>query len=283
MQKIRLAGVPEHFNFPVHQGIESGVFKDNGFEVEWHEYPDGTGAMNKSLRAGDVDMAIILLEGVVRDIANGNPTQIVQNYVSSPLLWGIHVAADSKFKTQEDLQSARIAISRYGSGSHLMAYLHADAMGWDTSDLKFVEIGTLDGAIEALSNDKADYFMWEHFTTKPVVDKGIFRWLGDFPTPWSSFVIVATKSFLEENAELGRQFLDQLNILTKDFKNSYSLSKTLSDRYLQKEEDVEKWLLKTQWSQKQVDNHEIKRVLDRLTQLQILENPIDSENFLRNI
>ncbi|MAZ26453.1 MAG: ABC transporter substrate-binding protein [Cytophagaceae bacterium] len=283
MKKIRLAGVPEHFNFPVHMGIENGTFKEHGIEVAWHEYPDGTGSMNKALRAGEVDMAIILLEGVVRDIVNGNPTHIVQNYVASPLLWGIHVAAGSKFKSERDLQCARVAISRYGSGSHLMAYLHADAMGWDTSTLKFVEIGTLQGAVDALTNNEADYFMWEHFTTKPVVDKGIFRWLADFPTPWSSFVIVATKKFLEENEQGCGQFLDALNFLTKDFKNTPGITKTLSQRYLQKEEDLNEWIKHTQWSQEQVSKQEIENVVQKLQQLDIIGKEIISKNILRKI
>lgn len=43
--------------------------------------------------------------------------------------------------------------------------------------------------------------MWEHFTTKPLVDKGIFKHLGDFPTPWSSFVIAATDVFIADQKE----------------------------------------------------------------------------------
>jgi hypothetical protein len=41
---------------------------------------------------------------------------------------------------------------------------------------------TIDGAVEALINASADYFMWERFMTKPLVDKGIFRRIGDCPT-----------------------------------------------------------------------------------------------------
>jgi hypothetical protein len=42
------------------------------------------------LRDGETDIAVILTEGIVKDIA-GNQVK-VQVYVESPLIWGIHVA-----------------------------------------------------------------------------------------------------------------------------------------------------------------------------------------------
>jgi hypothetical protein len=48
--------------------------------------------------------------------------------------------------------------------------------------LQFEIINTIDGAVEALTSGTADYFMWERFMTKPLVDKGIFRRVGDCPT-----------------------------------------------------------------------------------------------------
>jgi sulfonate transport system substrate-binding protein len=44
-QKLRVGGVPEHFNLPWHLAIERGLFTKNGVEVEWTDIPNGTGAM----------------------------------------------------------------------------------------------------------------------------------------------------------------------------------------------------------------------------------------------
>ena len=93
MTTLRVGGVPEHFNLPIHLCIEEGLFAEKGIHVEWVEFPGGTGAMNSALRNDEIDVAIILTEGIIKDIANGNPSKIIQNYVSSPLHWGIHVAA----------------------------------------------------------------------------------------------------------------------------------------------------------------------------------------------
>ena len=87
------------------------------------------------------------------------------------MIWGIHVAQDSIYKNLSELKGQKAAISRYGSGSHLMAYVNALKLKWNTaSDLQFEVVKDLDGAVESLSSKEADYFMWEKFTTKPLVD-----------------------------------------------------------------------------------------------------------------
>ena len=50
MIKIRIGGVPEHFNLPWHLAIEDGMFAHHGIDLEWIMFPEGTGAMNKALR-----------------------------------------------------------------------------------------------------------------------------------------------------------------------------------------------------------------------------------------
>jgi TRAP-type uncharacterized transport system substrate-binding protein len=82
-----------------------------------------------------------------------------------------------KYKTVSDLEDTKVAISRQGSGSQLMAYVNAHNHGWKTDTLQFEIVNTIDGAVEALNNGRADYFMWERMT-KPLVDKGIFRRMG---------------------------------------------------------------------------------------------------------
>jgi len=199
LKTVKIAGVPEHFNLPWLMAIEEGAFENRGINLVWKDVPEGTGKMSELLATEQTDLAIVLTEGIVKSIIEGNTVKIVQEYIGTPLQWGIHVAADSKFQNVEDLQNAIVAISRYGSGSHLMSFVNAKSNGWDTSSLNFQVVNTLDGAIEALKFGKADYFMWEHFMTKPLVDKGIFRRLGDCPTPWPSFVIAANEGFLDHN------------------------------------------------------------------------------------
>lgn len=126
MKTIRIAGVPEHFNLPWHLCIESGEFEEVGLDVQWTDVPEGTGKMCQMLRNNETDLAIILTEGIVKDITDGNESSIIQQYVQSPLIWGIHVDKNASYSTVSDLENTKVAISRPGSGSHLMAVVNAE-------------------------------------------------------------------------------------------------------------------------------------------------------------
>ncbi|RWX00364.1 substrate-binding domain-containing protein [Flavobacterium cerinum] len=271
MIPIKIAGVPEHFNLPWHLCIENAEFEDASILLEWTDVPEGTGKLCHMLRNGETDIAVILTEGIIKDIAAGNDSTIVQVYVESPLVWGIHVAAGSNYKTLADIENGKVAISRYGSGSHLMAFVNAKKQGWNTEKLEFEIINTLDGAVEALTEGRADYFMWERFMTKPIVDRGIFRRIDDCPTPWPCFVIAVRNEVLKNNPKAIETILDIINQTTSDFKEIPSIDRTLSERYEQKIEDINEWLKITEWSQKKLDKKTFDKVQDQLFELNIIE------------
>ncbi|SDS42548.1 ABC-type nitrate/sulfonate/bicarbonate transport system, substrate-binding protein [Formosa sp. Hel1_31_208] len=284
MKKINIGGVPEHFNLAWYLTLKNGEYKAKDINLRWKDYFGGTGAMNKALRDGEIDMAVILTEGIIKDIIDGNPSKIVQTFVRSPLIWGIHVASDSKFQTIEDLKGARAAISRYGSGSHLMAYINAENHQWNLDeDLQFEVIRNLDGAVEGLSNGNADYFMWEKFTTKPIVDNGIFRRIGNCPTPWPCFVIAVREDFLEHQLDDVKTILEIINNTTSEFKQIPSIDQTIANRYDQQLEDVQEWLTLTEWSQDVIDEKTINTIQDKLLSLDIIPEKIDYEKLVHII
>ena len=283
MKTVRIIGVPEHFNFPWLMAIEEGAFKTRGINLVWTDVPEGTGKMSEMLENGQAELAIILTEGIVKSIIEGNPVKIVQEYIATPLQWGIHVAANSTYQNVKDLKNTTVAISRFGSGSHLMSFVNARNQGWETSSLKFEIIHTLDGAIEALKSGTADYFMWEHFTTKPIVDAGIFRRLEDCPTPWPCFVIAATESFLLKNKEVLRHILEVINLYTTEFKLIPSIDRTLSNKYGQQLEDVREWLSLTQWSQSQLSAKAIENVQDYLYKLDLISHKLETDKLITNL
>ena len=288
MKTIKIVGVPEHFNLPWHLAIENGDFEKENIDLQWTDVPEGTGKMCQMLRDGETDIAVILTEGIVKDIIAGNPSKIVQVYVESPLIWGIHVAANSNYKTLADLENKKVAISRLGSGSQLMAYVNADNQsrlnsGWKTDDLQFEIVNTIDGAVEALNKGTADYFMWERFMTKPLVDKGVFRRIADCPTPWPCFVIAVREEVLENNLVLISKILAIINQTTEDFKDIPSIDKTLALKYHQKIEDIQEWLSLTQWSQKPLSVEMLNKVQNQLFQLKIIDKKGTFEDIVKTV
>ncbi|HET8735231.1 MAG TPA: substrate-binding domain-containing protein [Pricia sp.] len=281
MKTVKIVGVPEHFNLPWHMAIEEASFKNRGIDLQWTSVPEGTGRMCQMLQDDETDLAIILTEGIVKSIVAGNTAKIVQEYIASPLLWGIHVGAKSSYRSVSDLQNTKTAISRYGSGSHLMAYVNARNEAWDTTALRFEVIDNLDGAVKALTDGQADYFMWEHFTTKPLVDNGIFRRLGDCPTPWPCFVIAATDDFIAGHTRVLAHILETINGYTYEFKQIPSIDRTLANRYGQQLDDIRDWLSATEWSQAQVSIQNIENVQRTLGDLKLIDTILHPEKMLR--
>lgn len=272
MKTIKIGGVPEHFNLAWYLTLKNGEYKTKDINLRWQDYHGGTGQMTKALRNGDIDIAVILTEGIIKDIVEGNPSKIVQTFVESPLIWGIHVAHNSKFNSNAGLKGKRAAISRFGSGSHLMAYINAENHKWDLEkDLKFEVIQDLDGAVKALTNGDADYFMWERFMTKPLVDAQIFRCIDTLPTPWPCFVIAVRDAFLEKNENEVKTILEIINNTTSEFKDIPSIDKTLANRYNHKLEDVQAWLSLTEWSQEVLDEKTIDNIQSELLEVRIIK------------
>ena len=283
MKTVKIAGVPEHFNLPWHLCIENGEFEAVGIDLQWTDVPEGTGKMCQMLRDGETDIAVILSEGIVKDINAGNPSKIVQVYVESPLIWGIHVAANSNFKILSDLENKKVAISRLGSGSQLMAYVNANNQGWNTEKLQFEIVNTIDGAVESLTKGEADYFMWERFMTKPLVDKGVFRKIADCPTPWPCFVIAVRNEFLEKNEGSIELILEIINNTTQEFKEIPSIDRTLASKYHQKIEDIREWLRLTKWSQKPLEEKMLNKIQNQLFELKIIDKKGTFAELVKNI
>jgi sulfonate transport system substrate-binding protein len=276
MKQVNIGGVPEHFNLAWYLTLKNGEYKEENINLRWHDYYGGTGAMCKALRNGDIDIAVILTEGIIKDIIDGNPSKIVQTFVQTPLVWGVHVANHSNYITVEDLKGTKAAISRYGSGSHLMAYINAENNDWNLEkDLDFEVIKNLDGAVEGLTEGNADYFLWEKFTTKPLVDNGTFRRIDNCPSPWPCFVIAVREDFIKSNKKDLKTILDIINNTTADFKDIPSIDKSIANRYEQQIEDVREWLNITEWSQKLIDEKTVMNVQKELFALNIIPEIVD--------
>ncbi|WP_298763803.1 substrate-binding domain-containing protein [uncultured Polaribacter sp.] len=284
MTNLKVGGVPEHFNYPWYLTLKNKAYTKRNINLRWQDFPGGTGQMCKALRQGEVDIAIVLTEGIIKDIANGNPSKILQTFVSTPLIWGIHVGAKSKFTKMADLEHATIAISRFGSGSHLMAIVNAYNQGWNIENLKFKVIGNLQGGIAALTNGEADYFMWEHFTTKPLVDNGTFRRIDDCPTPWPCFVIAVRNEVLENNFNEVKEVLDIINAETRNFKKINNIDEILATRYEQQLEDIQKWLKITEWNDgKPLTKNLVTRIQNKMVQFNVIQEKKNSGELIKNM
>lgn len=280
MKKIRIGGVPEHFNLPWSQAVAEGMFAAQDLDLTWQDYPGGTGVLMADVEADKLDLAVVLTEGAVNAISKGNPSVIAGAYINSPLIWGIHVPAQSQLTKIEDIQDKTYAISRYGSGSHLMACVDAKARNWNSENLKFVEVKNIEGAREAFKSNQAQVFMWEKFMTKPLVDAGEFRLLGERPTPWPCFVIVARNSFYTANTMDVEKVLNVIYSRSKTFQNEVNSVKLVSKKFHLKEDDAAEWFACTRWADKPfLSGSDLQYVAESLYTLKLLNSKPAPQEF----
>jgi len=246
--KIRLGGVPEHFNLPIHLAKEKGEFEKRNVDLDWTTFYGGTGEMTKALRNNEVDACILLTEGIIKDIIHGNEAQIVSIYVNTPLIWGVHTGVNNALNNYSDVYDKRYAISRFGSGSHLMSIVDATSQNRSIDKEQFTVIKNLDGALESLSNLESDVFYWEKYTTKPYVDKGILKRIGEYVTPWPCFVVAVRSETLEKEPDAVIRMLRVIHDECDQFMWNDDAIKMVSERYEQKMEDVERWYHATEWA-----------------------------------
>lgn len=240
---IRVGGVPEHFNYSWTIAQERGIFAKHGVEVEFVEVKLGTGAMITAAKAHEVDVIVALTEGLVQDIAKGSDLRLLGTYVGSPLCWAISSGAKSSIQTVEDLRGGKFGISRYGSGSHLMAYVLAMQRGWDPEkDVNFEVKGSFEQLRNGVNDLSTDAFMWETFTTKPFHDSGEVRRVGEITTPWPCFMLAALREVVTGKLEQIQRVLAAVHEAAVIFHTEKdAMPAQIAARYGLREDDAREW------------------------------------------
>lgn len=129
-----------------------------------------------------------------------------------------------------------------------MGFVLADQQHWLSSASPYkdtVVLHTFDKLRDAVNSGDADFFMWEHFTSKKFYDSGEIRRLGDIYTPWSSWKIVASTK-LTHDGVLDARVKDLFGRLDQGVKhfneNQEEAVKHISTSLGYTEGDAREWL-----------------------------------------
>ncbi|KAL9080624.1 MAG: hypothetical protein Q9159_007567 [Coniocarpon cinnabarinum] len=214
-EQLRIGYVPEHFATPLH-------FAQDRFGLSAHAtltpFPRGTGSMIEAFHRDNIDVGVGLTEswvaGMARDHARSHLPRkrewqrfhIASSYVESPLRWALTTGATrSDINGLAELQHGKAGVSRTGSGSHIMSMVLADQQKWfDPSGAPPFQIcvcGPFPELRQAVNSGRADFFMWEHYTTKKYWENGELKWIGEVPTPWNGWHIAVRGSQADPRVE----------------------------------------------------------------------------------
>ncbi|KHO00314.1 NMT1/THI5-like protein [Metarhizium album ARSEF 1941] len=212
---LRIGFVPEHFSTPIHFAQ-----KYHGLHATLVPFPSGTGHMISAIRAGEIDIGIGLTEGWIAGLGKEGTEgdggyRLVGTYVDTPLCWAISTGAQRpEITSVASLKGKKIGVSRIGSGSYVMGFVLADQQGWLAGKTPFSDTVVLDNFEKlrsAVNSGEADFFMWEHFTSKKYYDSGEIRRVGEIYTPWSSWKIVASTRLIKSGDARVKLLLEKLD------------------------------------------------------------------------
>ena len=137
---------------------------------------------------------------------------------------------------------------------------------------QFIVIKNLEGALESLEALETDVFYWEKYTTKPFVDAGQLRRVGEFHSPWPCFVIAASDDILKRAPETIIRMLRTIHDATDRFMQEATAIDMVSKKFGQKPKDVERWYHATEWAiHGWVSDKMIKSVLFNLKTAEIID------------
>lgn len=281
MKTFRIVGVPEHFNFPLRILNQLQPFKKDGIMVEWREESRGSGQMATDLKEGKADMAIMLTESFMKEFESNPKVKMAGYHVQTPLTWGIHVSHSHQANQVNQIQSRHFLVSRMGSGSHLMAMVLANSMGWDKSSLTFEIVGNLDGAKKAFESGNPGMFLWEKYTTAPEVKLGTMKRIGEVSSPWPCFVFVVNDHSIQKFQSWVTQIRDSIYSISKKLKSEDDLASNLAEAYQLDLEDVEAWLKQTDWETKnEIEAKQLDDVLEKMVKFEIITKKPNPKEFL---
>ncbi len=93
----------------------------------------------------------------------------------------------------------------------------------------------------AVNSGSADFFMWEHFTSKRYYDNGEIKRIGEIYTPWPSWHIVARPEVVGD--ERLEEMMEKLNLGVRYFEeNQEEAVRYISSELDYEEGDAREWL-----------------------------------------
>ncbi|WP_111671080.1 type 2 periplasmic-binding domain-containing protein [Algoriphagus litoralis] len=281
MKTLRIVGVPEHFNYPFRLLEQSQPFQEKGIEIQWIDESRGSGQMNLALRNDEADIAILLTESFLKDFEAGNPSKMIGYHVETPLTWGVHLGASTSVSNLEKLEKKHFLVSRMGSGSHLMAMVLANREKWNLDELTFELVGNMDGAKEAMDNGNEGMFLWEKYTTAPMVKNGTMNRIGEVQSPWPCFIMVASEKALADWGNSIFEVRDQVYSIAETFSDHPNRAEVLSDFYQLDRDDVGEWLKQTSWcTSNEISRAKLNSIMQTMRTLGIIKEILSPELFL---
>ena len=200
---------PDAFSFvPVDVGIEQGIFKAHGLEIETAGFA-GDAKLQQAVAADAIDIAIGSGPALAF-VAKGNPELAVAAMANQPLLLVLSVQQDGPIHDRADLKGKTISVSTAGSLTEWLVRELSRQQGWGPDGITIAALGSNPAQIAAFRTKQIDGYVADVALAYKLEAEGTGRILvrfGDLVTDFHIHVIYASNKIIAEHPDRVRAFL----------------------------------------------------------------------------
>jgi NitT/TauT family transport system substrate-binding protein len=208
--KVRV-GQPQAGTFqfvPLQVGIETGIFKRHGVDVEISSFSGGP-RVQQAIAAESIDIGL----GSGPELAltaKGAPEIGVAAMADAPYSVLLATLKDSPIKSAADLKDKTISVSSKGSLTDWLAHELSRLQGWGPDGFKVAPLGATAAQMAALKTHQIDGMIVEANAGYRMEEDGSGRVVvqfGDIIKTFHIYVIYARKGFAAQSPDAVRAFL----------------------------------------------------------------------------
>lgn len=193
---------------PVHIGVETGIFKRHGLDIEISNF----GGDAKLLQALTADAIDIALGGgpTIAFVQKGTPMLGIAALADAPGTIMMVVLKDGPVKTEDDLKGRTVSVSTAGSLTYWLTKELSRSKGWGNDGIKIAPLGTPTAQIAALKTGQIDGVVTETSSILRLEEEGVGRILVRFRDRIKDFHVhaaFASRKAIDGNPEAIRAFL----------------------------------------------------------------------------
>ena len=215
-------------HFPAWMAKESGIYRDNGLDVQLVYFRGGTTAM----------MALLSRETPISEIAGPSVVSANLRGTDVVLIAGGVVTSDQslvtrpEIKTAEQLKGGSVATSIFGGSSDFLARLAFKKLGLiPVKDVAIVQIGGVPERLNALERGKVQAAMLGMNEALVVQKKG-FNILVVVNPPYQGSGVVTTRRFIRESPDIVRRYIKSQIEAVHSIKTDRETAKRVLAKYL---------------------------------------------------
>ena len=153
---VAVANKAAFYSLPLSISEQLGYFKAEGLEVAISDHGNGAQAL-QALTEKSADICSAGFEHIIHLQAT---QQMYQSFVqlgrAPQIAFGVSTRNLPGYKSVVDLKGKKVGVATLGSSSTLMASMVLAQGGLKASDVRFMEVGEVDGALAALRSGQVD-------------------------------------------------------------------------------------------------------------------------------